>query len=240
MTTTAPARPDRSTRLAFARFAAAALAATLAACGAGGGGEAAAPAPSPPSPPPAPFSTLQPVGGGTSIEARTSQAPTNGSAPSEVLDEFSLASAASITTLRWQGIYCTAVDNAPAPAATASAFVVSIYADAAGSPNLATPLLRQTYPIANTGQTLTRNWSGLTCTGGNNTTWAVYDYSITLPSAFAAAAGTRYWLSVQAVTPSYDVYWGWRDGRLDNNYSLQCFQGTCTSYTVDRAFALGV
>jgi hypothetical protein len=229
---------EQRRRLPRAHASIAAAAVALAAC-AGGGDDSPGASPTP-APTPAPFSTLNPVGSTGSIEARTSQAPTNGAAPSEVLDDFTLASATTVRTLRWQGIYCVAQDNAPAPTATASSFVISFYADANGQPDTGTPLQRTTVAVADAAQTLERNLGGLTCTGGNNTTWALYDYRATLSTPFSAAAGTKYWVSVQAVTPSYDIFWGWRNGTVNNSLSLQCFQGACTSYAFDRAYALGL
>jgi hypothetical protein len=40
------------------------------------------------------------------------------------------------------------------------------------------------------------------------------------------------------VTPSFDVFWGWRDGTPDNRSSVQSFNGQFTAYAVDRAYAL--
>lgn len=222
----------------LARAGAACLVTALAACGSGGGGGGAPVAGNPPPPPAPAFSSLQPAGSGSSIEARTSQVVSTGD-PSTVLDDFSLATATTVRTVRWQGIYCTASDNSPAPTPTATGFVVTFHPDAGGQPDTATVLQTTTFTLAEVNQTLERTQGGLICTGGNNTTWALYDYRATLPTPFAAAAGTRYWITVQAVTPSYAVYWGWRNGTVANSVSLQCFQGTCTSTTFDRAYALG-
>ena len=58
------------------------------------------------------------------------------------------------------------------------------------------------------------------------------------PPRFTAAPGVRYWLSIQAVTPSYAVHWGWRGGTVDNRFSITFFNGSTFNQTVDRAFAL--
>lgn len=128
--------------------------------------------------------------------------------------------------------------NAAAPAPTASSFTVSFYSDASGRPNTAAPLQRTTFALANVGQTFQKNVSGLLCGSAANTTWPFYRYSVTLTTPFTATAGTKYWISVQATTPSYSVYWGWRDGTVDNRMSLQLFQGVYTVYNVDRAYSL--
>jgi hypothetical protein len=51
-------------------------------------------------------------------------------------------------------------------------------------------------------------------------------------------AGTRYLVRVQAVTPSYDVSWGWRSGTTANAQSLMLFMGNCDSFTLGRAIRL--
>lgn len=210
----------------------------LAACG-GGDDKDVAPIANPP-PAAQPLRTsLNAAGASGGIEARTSQAPTAaGAAPSTVFDDFRLASAASVSSIAWQGIYCVQTNGSPAPAATASQFIVAIYADTAGRPNLAAPLTTVTVTATAAGQTFERNFSGLSCGSATNTTWALYDYSVSLPAPLAVAANTTYWVSVQAITPSYDVYWGWRAGTADNNLSLSRFLGVYDTYTLDRAYAL--
>ncbi len=218
--------PHNST--CFRLAASAALAVALVGCG-----KDAPTAPDAPS-----RSTLIPAGTSGFVEARTSQIVTDGSGPSQVFDDFTFDDDVTITSLQWQGIYCVQQPNAGAPAPTASSFTVGIYPDAAGRPNLAAPVQTSTYPVAQTGQTFDKNVAGLTCGTAANTTWPFYNYSVVLSTPFAAVAGTKYWISIQATTPSYAVYYGWRDGRNDNSSSLQLFDGVYTPYNVDRAFAL--
>ena len=183
-------------------------------------------------------STVVPLTTSGYVEARTSQIVSNGAAPGQVFDDFTLSTATTVRTVGWQGIYCVQQANAGAPAPTATAFTVSFYSDNAGRPNLTTPLQISTYPLAQTAQTFEKNQSPLTCGTAAGTTWPFYKYSLTLTTPFAAAANTKYWFSVQANTPSYDVYWGWRDGTPDNSSSLQLFQGTYTTFAIDRAYSL--
>jgi len=211
-----------------------ALAAALVACGGHDHEEDAAPLP----PPGALHTGLNAAGANTGIEARTSQAPTNGAEPSTVYDDFRLASASTIATVAWQGVYCVQADGSTAPGATATQFIVAIYADNAGQPNLAAPLTQTTVTPAAAGQTFERNVGNVTCGTAINTNWSLYDYRVTLPTPLAVAANTTYWVSVQAISPSYDVYWGWRAGAAKNNLSLMLFQGAYTSYTLDRAYSL--
>ncbi len=183
-------------------------------------------------------STVVPVATSGYVEARTSQIVSNGALPSQVFDDFTLTGSATIRTVGFQGIYCVQQVNAGAPAPTATAFRVSFYADASGRPNTAAPIQTSTYTLAQAAQTFDKNVSGLTCGTAANTTWPFYRYSVTLATPFVATPNTKYWVSVQALTPSYDVYWGWRDGTVDNSLSLQLFNGTYTTFPIDRAYSL--
>ena len=183
-------------------------------------------------------STIVPLTSAGFVEARTSQIVTDGAMPAAVFDDFSFTAASSIKTVAWQGIYCVQTAGSSAPAPTASAFTVSFYADVNGRPNTASPLQTSTYPLAQTAQTFEKNQGGLTCGTAANTTWPFYKYSVTLNTPFSAAPNTKYWLSVQATTPSYAVYWGWRDGTVDNSSSLQLFNGVYTTFAIDRAYSL--
>lgn len=162
----------------------------------------------------------------------------------QMFDDFTFTGAGSIRTVAWQGAYCVPVTNSPAPTPTATAFRVSFYADAGGRPVLATPLSQVTYPLAQVAETLDRTLSGLTCVDGSgrsgtNVTFGAYRYQVTLTTPFAAAANTKYWFMVQAITPSFVTLWGWRDGVADNNVSLRYSNGTFLgTSTFDRAFSL--
>ncbi len=183
-------------------------------------------------------STIVPSSNSSIVEARTSQIVTDGSPPSTVFDDFTLTAGASIGTVGWQGIYCVQTANAPAPSPTASSFTISFWADAGGQPDVSAPLQTSTYTVAQVGQTFLKNVDGFYCGTAYPTSWNFYNYSVALATPFTATAGTKYWLSIQATTPSYAVYFGWRDGVPDNHLSLQLFQGTFTSYAFDRAYSL--
>lgn len=190
-------------------------------------------------PPSTSRSTLNPPGvPSTFIQAFTSQIYGTGGSPVQMFDDFTFSGGSTIRQFAWQGMYCTAQNNAPAPAATATAFVVSLYGTQAGRPNVAAPLATATLSTAQVNQTFNGNFVGATCNAATNTSWALYSYQVTLPSGFTASPGVRYWFSVQAVTPTSAVVWGWRSGTTDNQTALQLFQGTYYPTTLDRAFAL--
>jgi hypothetical protein len=182
--------------------------------------------------------SLAPVASSGYVEARTSQIVSNGALPGQVFDDFTFTGASTIRTASWQGIYCVQSVGSAAPAPTATAFKVSFYADSSGRPRLGTPLSSTTYTLAQSGQTFEKNQGGLTCGTAANTNWSFYKYTVTLSTPFVATVNTKYWFSVQALTPSYDVYFGWRDGIVDNSSSLQLFSGTYTAFGFDRAFSL--
>jgi hypothetical protein len=226
-------------RRAGALCAAAAMAAPLLACG--GSKTPTQPSTPPATPPPAPGRTTQnPLGSASNVEARTSQiVPQSGpnTPTAQVFDDFTLTTGASLRTVAWQGIYCVEQANAPAPAPHATAFVLSFYADQNGQPNRAQALYEVTVPLSGVNETLDRTQANLNC-GTTPTTWALYSYSTTLPSAFGATANVRYWISIRAVTPSFQTFWGWRDGMPDNRSSLQLVNGSMQTWPVDRAYSL--
>lgn len=215
------------------------LAATLA-CGGGSSPTAptaTTPTPAPTPAPPTDRSTLNPIGSSNNVEARTSQVVSNGQPPTKVFDDFVFAAGSTIRRVGWQGIYCVDQANAAAPAPTATGFILSMHPDRGGQPDTGTTLFNVAVPLDQVNQQLDRSQAGLSC-GAQNTTWVFYSYSTSLAQPFTAVAGTRYWLSVQATTPSYAVFWGWRDGTADNNSSVQLVNGQLTTYPRDRAYSL--
>jgi hypothetical protein len=190
---------------------------------------------------PAPITSrsgLVPTSSAVILEFAGSQIINNGQS-GQMFDDFTFTSAGTVRTVQWQGAYCVPVTNAPAPTPTASAFRISIYPDAGGRPVLASPVAQATYPIAQVGQTLDLTIPGLECTPGRNVTYATYSYTATLSTPVTIAANTKYWFSVQAVTPSYATAWGWRDGVNDNRTSLRYINNQYVETTAyDRAFAL--
>ena len=108
-----------------------------------------------------------------------------------VWDGFTLSSAAAITEVRWRGGFDPAYFGSGGPVV---GFTVEIWSSIAGGsqPDIAsyyTPNPLRHYVVAgNAGQTLAGTFGGV----------PMYDYHFTLPAAFQAAAGTKYWVQIEA------------------------------------------
>jgi hypothetical protein len=77
------------------------------------------------------------------------------------------------------------------------------------------------------------------CGTAQPTAIPLYAYTLTLNAPFVAAAGVRYWFSVQAITPDFGIFWGWRNGTASNNRSIQITDAGATNvFITDRAFSL--
>jgi tRNA A-37 threonylcarbamoyl transferase component Bud32 len=175
------------------------------------------------------------------LEARTSmRTPANDG--TTVFDDFVWTSAMPITRVAWQGMYCAVVPDAEAPSPTATAFRVGFHPDHDG-PDRANPLQSGVYPIGRVGETRVATVQAF-C-GNTRTGWGLYDYAVTLDRPFAAAAGVRYWLSIQAEVgdlqagnPAF-VYWGWRGMFQRDNPSIAIDpSGRRQDFPMDRAFRL--
>ncbi|MEZ5283249.1 MAG: fibronectin type III domain-containing protein, partial [Vicinamibacterales bacterium] len=182
-------------------------------------------------------STLNPAGVPTFIQALASMRIANGQSV-RTFDDFTFPAGSTFRQVAWQGIYCVEDNSASAPSPTASAFVVSVYPDQGGRPNLNASLGSVTVPVAQVNQTFNGVFVGASCGAASSTRWSLYSYATTLPASFTAQPGVRYWLSVEAITPSFAVVWGWRSGTVDNRVALQLSGSTFTTLTLDRAFAL--
>ena len=182
-------------------------------------------------------STMNPNGVPLSIEARSSMV-TTGLPPYTTVDDFIFSGGSTLRQLQWQGIYCVEQDNAAAPAPTATGFVIRVHPDVAGRPNMNAALATAQLSLAQANQVSQGTFVNASCGNASNTRWALYNYAATLPAAFTAAPGVRYWLSIQATTPSYSAHWGWRGGTTDNRFSITFYNGSTFNQTVDRAFAL--
>lgn len=110
-----------------------------------------------------------------------------------VWDSFTLGSSQAINEIRWRGFYAYASYGSPnIPSSPVSDFTISIYPTSpypgVNEPNIfAAPIVQySTGGLA--GQTPAGTFGGM----------PMYNYAFTLPVAFQAVAGTRYWLQIEA------------------------------------------
>ncbi len=195
-----------------------------------------------PTPTPPVFTTSNPTGSTANLDARTSM-KTPADSGTFMYDDFVSTAAATITKLTWQGIYCAEVLNRAAPAATATTFEVGFYPDSGNNPNRTSPIQLGVYPVARVAET--RGTDRVLNCGTTSTGWSFYDYTLTLDTPFQAAAGVRYWLSIQARVPYLQannndfIFWGWRNGVQNNARSIQfSAAGVATEHALDRAYSL--
>jgi hypothetical protein len=172
-------------------------------------------------------------------DSQTSEQPTgSGLMSTDTFDDFTSTTGGTVRSLTWQGLYCTKQAGAPAPTPTASSFFVGFFPDQNGSPDMQAPLASSTYAVAQTAQSPAGTDTAFNCDGVAGTSAALYNYTLTLAVPFTAAAGTRYWIEVAAITPDYTVYWGWNSGIGGNGHSVQFFGSQMTQFASDRAFTL--
>jgi hypothetical protein len=224
------------------RILAASLVTASLACGGGSSPTAptaTTPTPSPTPTPPTPVIDTRQPASSTVNNAQTSQRTGAANSSTQVFDDFSASSVTTIVRVSWQGIYCVQTVNAPAPAPTATSFLVAIHPDRNDSPDLGLTLSSGTYQIGQVAQTLGTTSTTGRCGTAQPTSIPRYSYEVTLNTPFTAAAGVKYWVSVQANTPDFTVFWGWLNGTANNNRSLQLTPAGATNvFDTDRAFAL--
>jgi hypothetical protein len=151
-------------------------------------------------------------------------------------DSFSVAGGAAITEVRWRGCYSyggvAGIQRAPV-----YAFSVAIYRSIPGNsqPDMGTGGRLVRYVVdTNCGETPAGSAGGLD----------MYDYHYTLPAPFQAAAGTVYWVQIEAsqgVTPNYfwPPDWALAQGSGGNgSYFRRITGGTFQMITGDLAFSL--
>lgn len=187
---------------------------------------------------PAPRLTPPPT---RAFDARTSMHVVDDPEPGlRTYDDFIATDAAPIVGATWMGTYCAPIAGTLAPTPNAVAFLVGVYADTDGKPDMAAPLHHAMYAIDRISETL--DAAGQASCGGAMSTWTHYRYAVTLEHPVAPIAGARYWFSVQAQVRQDPrrpiVYWGWR-GWPQGNGSLQLRDdGTISRFPFDREFSL--
>jgi hypothetical protein len=104
-----------------------------------------------------------------------------------VWDAFTLAQDQSIAAIRWRGGYDPAYFGSGGPVLD---FTLSICASipAGTEPDIVKPPLARYSVGSNAGEQPAGTFGGT----------AMYDYAFTLPAPFAAAAGNRYWVQIEA------------------------------------------
>lgn len=115
------------------------------------------------------------------------QIPNDTDADRDVWEGFVFTSAQTVTEVRWRGGYDPAAGGSGGPVVD---FEVAFYPSVAGGaqPDVLAPLV-QYQTGGNAGQTAAGTFGGT----------PMYDYHFVLPTSFAAAAGTKYWLRVTAL-----------------------------------------
>jgi PEP-CTERM motif len=133
-------------------------------------------------------------------------------------DNFTLASATSLTEVQWVGGYYNPQTQGPI-----SSWFVGFYGNNAGQPGA---LLSSVTISGNGGETFLQNDS----LGDPN-----YLYTATVN--FAAGAGTTYWLSVMP-TIAFPPQWGWGTSSQGDGVAWQSYFGTGSQIPSDLAFSL--
>jgi hypothetical protein len=132
-------------------------------------------------------------------------------------DNFTLGASTNITSVSWIGSFFNGGTG------TITGFTLDFWSNAGGAPG--TMLYTETVG-GNAGQTF------LQIDNAGNPT-----YSYSLSTAFSAAAGTTYWLSI-VPDMAFPPQWGWETGTGGDGSAWQCFMGKCGSIPNDLAFAL--
>lgn len=120
-------------------------------------------------------------------------------------EKFTLATTEGISALRWRGGY---IGNNQA-ANPVVEFIIKIYASTANGfyPDLANPYLKKYTITGNANET----------PAGLAGTVQMFDYSVTLPTSFAATNGVGYWIQIEASQYGYPLTWGHATGAGGNN-----------------------
>jgi hypothetical protein len=125
-----------------------------------------------------------------------------------------LGSAATVTTVDWTGGYW----NGPPATGTITGFTVDFWSDNAGQPGA---LLVSDSVAGNAGETAVGNG----------------DFTYSMGTSFSAAAGTKYWLSVEP-DMAFPPQWGWENSSVGDRVAYQDFFGNRTQFQTDFAFTL--
>jgi hypothetical protein len=155
-------------------------------------------------------------------------------------DNFSIATHAMVTTVKWRGFWLGDLQPAPAPVPDATSWDIAFYADGGSAPGA--PLVSHNILPASVTTTFLGS-GGFSAGGLYNVNF--YDMSVTLPAAFAATGGQTYWLSVFSRSSVYNPAFVWMAGAngmddLSFQQQLGANLSVASSGAVfrDRAFTL--
>ncbi len=130
-----------------------------------------------------------------------------------LFSSFQLTQSSLISSLSWQGDYCSNDLAANPPSADSTSFSLDFYTSAGGVPGAF--LSGETVGVGGGGvqETLLGNDSIL-LGFVTPTTASFYDYSVNLPTPISLSGGTTYFLSIVANTtnPVGLPYWQWMSG----------------------------
>ncbi len=152
-----------------------------------------------------------------------------------VFDNFTLASSVAINEIHWRGGYTNYLSGAGK--SPVFDFDISIYRSigSGGQPDLGTGGRLAHYTVGgNAGETAVGIFGGV----------IMYDYDYVLPAPFQAAAGTTYWVQIEAsqgVTPTFGwpPDWSWAAATGGNNAHFRRITGGPTQVLAgDAAFSL--
>ena len=150
-------------------------------------------------------------------------------------DDFTLATTATLRGITWWGGNVDAIypyDNPANP--DVLQWEISIWADAGGRPG---DLL---YTETHDATAVTTSQTGT----ANDPTFGpvpYYRHDLILSEGFLAEAGTVYWLSVLAYSPSTNPWFNWMSGQggpANGSYTENLGTGQLSFFLTDRAFAL--
>lgn len=178
------------------------------------------------------FSRPPLAGGGVSLSSWVD--PEGSDSDIYAYDDFTIPGGATVTEVRWRGGY-----SLGAPYGHVTDFTVTFFASSVGGtqPLVGNPQLEDTVPTYLSKQRVHGN-AGETAVGASGGIM-MYDYAFVLTTPFVAAAGTKYWIRIEASEPVYPD-WGIAIGTGGDGSHFQFSTGAAmfTYRSNDAAFDL--